>query len=127
MNTPTSSLRDRTAPDYHPSIIFHSYRNRVTDNNNIFTPPMPAISKNHSGQFVYPLAQEVRISLGHISLSVEMLESLIEDNDLKIYLGVIARNSIRMNDLINNFLTYQQADEGQIEKVSIHQPQTKYA
>ncbi|THU40464.1 hypothetical protein FAM09_11425 [Niastella caeni] len=109
MNIPTISFRGTTAPDYHPSILFHSYRGMVTDNDNIFTPLIPAILKYYRGQFVYLMAQEVRNLLGHINLSVEMLESLIEDNDLKMYLDVITRNSIRINNVVNKFITYQQA------------------
>jgi nitrogen-specific signal transduction histidine kinase len=120
MNTRTISFRDKTAPDYHPSIIFHSYRNMVIDNNNIFTPRMPEV-KDQPGQVAYVLAREVRNLLGHINLSVEMLEFLIDDNDLKMYLDVIMRSSIRMNDLINKFLESHQVDEVPFEKFSIHQ------
>jgi nitrogen-specific signal transduction histidine kinase len=105
MNTQTIFCRDKTAPDHHPSVIFLSYKNMVTDKDNIFAPLMPAILKDYPRLFVYLLVQEIRNPLGHINLSVQMLESLIEDNDLKMYLDIITRNSIRMNNLINNFIT----------------------
>jgi signal transduction histidine kinase len=105
MNTRSISLRDKAAPDYHPSFIFLSYRNIVADNKDIFTPLKPVILKDDPSQLVCLLAQEIRNPLGHINLSVQMLESLIEDNDLKMYLDVITRNSIRINNLINKFIS----------------------
>jgi signal transduction histidine kinase len=108
MNTSSISFNDKTAPDYHPSIIFLSYKDMVTDKDDIFTPLMPATLKDYPSQFVYLLVHQIRNPLAHINLAVEMLESLIEDNDLKIYLDVIARNSIRMNALMNKFITDQQ-------------------
>lgn len=115
MTTPIITSKDKTLPPYQPSIIFHSYINTDTDNNNIYLPRMPVVLKDHSGQFVYVLAQEIRNLLGHINLSVEMLEPLLADNDTKMYLGVIVRSSERINNLINVFLTKQE-----LHKVRAH-------
>jgi hypothetical protein len=115
MNSPIITSKDKILSAYQPSIIFHSYINTDKDNNNIYPPRMPVILKDHSGQFAYVLAQEVRNLLGHINLSVEMLEPLLEDNDTKTYLGVIMRSSERINNLMNVFLTKQELD-----KVRVH-------
>lgn len=50
-----------------------------------------------------------------------MLKSIIRHDDQKIYLDIIMRSSVRINDLIEELLKYQQADEVQAEKHSIHQ------
>ena|SRR5690349_8003624 len=117
MNPLTISIRDKTTPDYHPSFTFHSFINKAKNNNNIYTPLKSPVLKDYPGQFVYQVALEVRNPLGNINLSVEMLESLIKDKDLNMYLDVIKRNSVRMNNLINKFLTYQEGNEMQLEKV----------
>lgn len=91
----------KSAPGYHPSIIIHSSNLTAADN---YTVRIPAKSKGQPAQFAHMLAQEIRVPLGHIDLSVEMLDSLINENDLKIYLEVIKRNSIRISNLVNTFL-----------------------
>jgi signal transduction histidine kinase len=77
--------------------------------------------KDLSVQFASSLVHEVRNPLNNIKLSVETLESIIKDKDLKIYLDIIIRNSERINNLIIELLKYQQADEVQAEKHSIQQ------
>jgi signal transduction histidine kinase len=72
-------------------------------------------------QFALVLAHEVRNPLTNITLSIEMLESAINDQELKIYLDIIKRNSIRINDLINEFFKSQQTDKMPAEKYSVHQ------
>jgi nitrogen-specific signal transduction histidine kinase len=60
------------------------------------------------------LAREVRNPLSNINLSAEMLESAIKDNELKIYLDIIMRSSMRINNLINQLLMSQESDEAQM-------------
>ena len=104
MNTPIISFNAKLAPDF-----------------NNYSPLLPAKLKNNTRQTAYMLAQEIRNPIGHINLSVEMLESMIADKDLKMYLTIIKRNSIRISHLINEFLTDRQSDDVQAEKYSIHQ------
>lgn len=118
MKLPTISFK--TAPDCQPTVKFHSYIKRARDNND-FLPRVAVILKDRPGQVAYALAQEIRNPLGHINLSVEMLESIVEDNDLKMYLEVIMRNSIRIENLMHEFLLVSQlADAGQAENIPHH-------
>jgi signal transduction histidine kinase len=71
--------------------------------------------------FASALAHEVRNPLSNINLAVEMLKSEIQDKDQKIYLDIIMRSSIRITDLVNELLQFQQSEEGHPEKHSIHQ------
>jgi signal transduction histidine kinase len=82
--------------------------------------PLP-ISKKKPGQFASALAHEVRNPLSNINLAVEMLKSLISNEDQKIYLDIIMRGAGRINDLVTDFLTSFEADEIQSGKHSIHQ------
>ena len=93
-----------------------------TQSANLFKslPPSKIVQKQPS-RFASALAHEVRNPLSNINLAVEMLKSIIRHDDQKIYLDIITRSSIRINDLIKELLKYQQADEVQAEKHSIHQ------
>jgi signal transduction histidine kinase len=67
------------------------------------------------------LAHEVRNPLTNINLSVKLLESAIKDDELKSYLDIITRSSIRINNLIKEFLNQQLPDKILVEKESIQQ------
>ncbi|HET9429902.1 MAG TPA: ATP-binding protein, partial [Chitinophagaceae bacterium] len=71
-------------------------------------------------QYVVDLVHEIRNPLTNIQLSVGMLELAMKENDLKIYLDIIMRSSIRIHGLINELLKYQQPGEMQAGKHSIH-------
>lgn len=90
---------------------------------NLFSTLTPSkIVQKKSVQFVAALAHEVRNPLSNINLAVEMLKSAIRDDDnQKIYLDIIMRSSVRINDLIKDLLKYQQMDEVQMEKHSVCQ------
>src|SRR5258708_11705088 len=85
------------------------------------TLPLPKIAKKQPCPFTSAVAHEVRNPLSNINLAVEMLKSTAMDDDQKIYLDIIMRNSGRINDLVNDLLTSCQTDEMQFEQVSIHQ------
>jgi len=99
---------------------FGSYIERATDNKNNYT-PWTAPVKEQPSQFVSALAHEIRNPLANINLSVDILESAVKDDELKTYLGIIMRSSIRINHLINDLLRYQKADEMHAERYSVHQ------
>jgi len=82
--------------------------------------PTTKIPVDYPGQFTSALVHEVRNPLNNINLSVEMLGFAIKDDDLTMYLDVIKRSSVRISNLINELLTYQQTDNPQKRKHSIH-------
>src|SRR5688500_4692113 len=121
MDPLTISFNAETALDYPPMNI-GSYIETATDNKNHFTSWVePGLVKDQPSQFVSALAHEIRNPLANINLSVGILQSAIKDDELKTYLDIIIRSSIRINHLINDLLQYQKADEMLAEKHSVHQ------
>lgn len=82
---------------------------------------LPAIVEKKSGQFTAAMAHEVRNPLTNINLAVEMLKMALSARDQKTYLDIIMRSSVRINELVNELLKYQNADEIQTEKHSINE------
>jgi signal transduction histidine kinase len=117
METFTPDTNTRTVANHDLYADFSAHINSTVDTNshNSLLPP-PA-----RGQLTPGLAHEIRNPLTNINFSVGMLESLIKNDDLKIYLDIIMRSSRRINDLITELLKYQQADEAPVEEHSIHQ------
>ncbi len=74
-----------------------------------------------SSRFASALAHEVRNPLTNINLSIDMLNSAIMDDELKIYIDIIIRSSKRINHLINELLHYQGIEESVTSKHSLHQ------
>lgn len=121
MDPLTVSLNAQTALAYQP-VNVNALIEKVTDNKKHFTPRVkPGIAKDQPSQFVSALAHEIRNPLANINLSVGILQSAIKDDELKSYLDIIIRSSIRINHLINDLLQYQEADEMLAEKHSVHQ------
>ena len=67
------------------------------------------------------LAHELRNPLTNIMLTVHLLESKILDDNDRMYMDIIKRNSAKINDLVNDLLKGQKQQEIQTEKYSIHQ------
>ncbi len=57
-----------------------------------------------TGRLVRTLAHEIRNPLNNISMSGEYLQNAMQDEDAKLYLDIIQRNSTRINTLINELL-----------------------
>lgn len=76
---------------------------------------------NRPGQFTAALAHEVRNPLANINLSVEMLQTLVLDEEMKLYLDIIMRSSGRINALVRELLEYQQADEAEAGSHSVQE------
>jgi hypothetical protein len=54
--------------------------------------------------------EEARIPLGHISLSLEMIADICKQDELELYLTVIDRSSVRVNDILDEFMAYLNQD-----------------
>lgn len=81
----------------------------------------PELFHKEPTQYLSALVHEVRNPLANINLSIEMLQSLIQDNDMKTYLGIISRSSRLINELVSDLLKYKNVSEVQLEKHSLHQ------
>lgn len=57
-----------------------------------------------TGRLVRTLAHEVRNPLNNINLSIEQIMQQPDDDDLKLYLEIVQRNSKRIGDLITELL-----------------------
>ncbi len=90
----------KIAVDYQPSLNFDSCIDTTTYVNN--HPPLTS---------TLTLAQQVRNPLTCIYIAVEMLESEVNVNDRKLYMDIIKRGSLRINNLVNELIKSQTADE----------------
>ena len=81
----------------------------------------PSVWNDPSIPLVSVLVHELRNPLTNIMLTVHLLESKILDDSDRMYMDIIKRSSVKMNDLINDLLKGQQEEEIKEEKYSIHQ------
>jgi signal transduction histidine kinase len=120
MNYPTATSHAVTPFVYRPSLHFPSY-NTAPDGNDPAKPSLLTETwRDQSSRFASALAHEVRNPLTSINLSIDMLNSAIMDNELKVYLDIILRSSARINHLVNELLKYQEVEESETNKHSLH-------
>jgi signal transduction histidine kinase len=81
---------------------------------------LPEEVMRQPARFVTALAHEVRNPLTNINLAVDMLECADKDDDPKLYLDIIRRGSARINQLICDLLKYQEPDQAQESRCSMH-------
>jgi signal transduction histidine kinase len=92
----------------------------VTATESRFSDIIPEISKRtESVEFTYTLAHEIRNPLSTINLAVDMLKLTNNEQEKKICLDIITRNSLRINNLLTDLLTSYQLDETGSQKYSI--------
>jgi len=72
------------------------------------------------GQLAF-LAHEIRNPLSTINLSAEMLKSVITNEEQKMFLDMIVRGSMRINDILTDLHATFRANETASEEYSIHQ------
>lgn len=104
--------------DLHPVTVIRHYPHS--------RPPLkpvapPDDTPKQPGRFASALAHEIRNPLTTINLATDMLESAIVDKDLRNYLDIIRRNSVRINDAIYALLKHQDADKEKEKTYPIHQ------
>ena len=97
------------------SIIHDVTAQRKAERENMMLEKMAA-----TGRLVRTLAHEVRNPLTNIHLSVEQLEDEIQNEDSKLFLGIIKRNGQRISDLITELLNNSKPSELAFGKISVH-------
>jgi signal transduction histidine kinase len=81
----------------------------------------PETIREDPGQFESALAHEIRNPLSTIKLSAEMLQSMTTNDNQKVFLDIIIRGSMRINDILIDLLVSSRPGEVQNEKHSVHQ------
>ena len=71
--------------------------------------------------FPSALSHEIRNPLTNINLSVELMQSVIKDEEIKKYLDIISRGSDKINKLLNELLKYEQRGLEPVENHFVHQ------
>jgi signal transduction histidine kinase len=79
------------------------------------------IVQHEPSLFVTALVHEVRNPLTNINMAVEMLQRLVKDDTYKVYLDIIMRSSVRINDLITELFQHEPTIEAAPEEYSIYQ------
>jgi len=82
--------------------------------------PAPKVIKKTPHQLA-ALVHEVRNPLANVNLAAEMLATIINSDDQKLYLDIIMRNSIRINSVLTDMLRTFQPDETHLEEHSIRE------
>lgn len=110
----TASVQEDSSGRYYQGVV-HDITNRKRAERDLLMAEKLAAT----GRLVRTLAHEVRNPLTNINLSAEQLESEVQDDDQRLYLGIIRRNSQRINDLISELLNSSKPAEMDLKPVSI--------
>ena len=86
----------------------------------VSAPVLPTEVLRQPARFVTALAHEVRNPLTNINLAVDMLAYAIKDDEPKLYLDIIRRGSARINLLVCDLLKYQEPEQEESNKYSMH-------
>lgn len=79
------------------------------------------ILQKDPNKFTTVLAHEIRNPLTNINLSIQLIEDELKNDALKIYVDIIKRSTIRINELLNEVLKYHPDDKVNVEDYCIHQ------
>lgn len=110
----TASVQEDSSGRYYQGVV-HDITNRKRAERDLLMAEKLAAT----GRLVRTLAHEVRNPLTNINLSTEQLESEVQDDELRMYLGIIRRNSQRINDLISELLNSSKPAEMDLRPVSV--------
>jgi signal transduction histidine kinase len=69
------------------------------------------IAQKEASAYDSILAHEIRNPLTNIDLSLEMLLSGVKDDEQKVYMNIIMRSSMRINELTNELINCQNQKE----------------
>jgi signal transduction histidine kinase len=96
---------------------------KAADSVDLHRPPlkMPRIQLVQPRVFSAALLHEVRNPLANINLSIAILQSMVNNDDLNVYFEVIQRSSARINSLITESLTYPTTNQPHTEICSLQQ------
>lgn len=81
----------------------------------------PAEEEKKTPHQLAALVHEVRNPLANINLAGEMLSTIITNEDQRLYLEIIMRNSTRINNVLTAMLRSFQPDETHFEKHSVQE------
>lgn len=84
---------------YYQGVIHDITKRKKTEQELLMAEKLAA-----TGRFVRMLGHEIRNPLNNIGLSLEQIESEIENDDLADYLAIIKRNANRINNIITELL-----------------------
>ncbi len=111
----SASVQEDSSGRYYQGVV-HDITNRKRVERDLLMAEKLAAT----GRLVRTLAHEVRNPLTNINLSAEQLESEVADNEeLQMYLGIIRRNSQRINDLISELLNSSKPTEMRFEPMLV--------
>jgi len=119
MSTNKHVTTSTTTLDYHSCLNVHVGLHKPGLDGNGYAPLVASSNAVDVHVFVTTLAHEVRNPLASINLSAEMLGMALRNNELKMYVDIIVRNSERINDLIVRFLKSQYTNEVKVEIYSV--------
>ena len=83
--------------------------------------PEPVVVEKNWVAFAPALAHEVRNPLSNINLAVDMLRSVIQDEEQRLFLDIIQRASVRVNELLTDLLDHHRQAVSNPQKCSLQQ------
>ena len=95
--------------------------NLIADDIKLHPEKIEKILQKDPNKFTTVLAHEIRNPLTNINLSIQLIENEMKNESLKIYVDIIKRSSIRINELLNEVLKYHPDDKVNVENYCIHQ------